>query len=109
MLGVKERSDYTRVRDKLQTYLNFLKTQNRHMILSMGVELASQGLKSELSQIGARMRSNLGAFNEIVEDEDFIEDFLVLMNLSAFKNNPLLYNQTPEARYRTPFCDGGGG
>lgn len=65
LLGAKEKAEYYRLKKSLETYLDYLKkmkTNSRHLILSMGLEFHSQNLKNQLSHISSRMTNNLVLF-----------------------------------------------
>mmetsp|Transcript_22480 Transcript_22480/g.32815 ORF Transcript_22480/g.32815 Transcript_22480/m.32815 type:complete len:644 (-) Transcript_22480:212-2143(-) len=101
MLGAKEKAEYNRLKKKLQVYLDFLqslKRRNSHAILSMNLEFHSQNLKSEMTRMSSRMKSNLEAVEELVEDEDHADKYMDLMHLSVFRDDPSLYSLPSDER-----------
>ena len=77
-----------------------MKTNSRHLILSMGLEFHSQNLKNHLAQISSRMKNNLDAIKEIYSDEDDrrTDSYFDLMALTILKMKSYLYDFSVEKR-----------
>lgn len=78
-----------------------MKTNSRHLILSMGLEFHSQNLKNQLSHISSRMKNNLSAIREIFfeEDDRMTDSYFDLMALSVLRRKAYLYDFSVEKRY----------
>lgn len=100
LIGSKQRSEFTFLKNKLHVYLShlkILKEKNSHSIMSMTLEFHSQNLKSELTKMTSMLRSNLGAVNAILESDN-AEEYITLMHISQFRNRPWLYEMDHDAR-----------
>jgi hypothetical protein len=100
LIGSKERSEFSRLKNKLQVYLDHLKSlkrQNSHSIMSMTLEFHSQNLKSELTRMTSVLKSNLSAVTSVLQSEH-VDEYLTLMHVSLFKSKPWLYEVDKDTR-----------